>query len=90
VKFTNTSVQVHHQGKVILEGSREPPGLWKTQSSEQAMANASFTTPFKRKALTFLHASMLSPATQTWVKAIDNGHFHNWPIFTSTEVKAHL
>jgi hypothetical protein len=27
VNFTDTSVEVHHQGKIILEGTREPPGL---------------------------------------------------------------
>jgi hypothetical protein len=79
--------------QIVLEGTREPPGLRKIQAQEKPCANASFTTPFKRKALTFLHASMFSPATQTWVKAIDNGHFRNWPIFTAKEVKevkAHL
>jgi hypothetical protein len=90
VQFTDTSVQVHHHDQIILEGHREPPGLWKIQSQEQASANATFTTPFKQKALTFLHASMFSPATQTWVKAINNSHFRNRPIFTAIEVKAHL
>jgi hypothetical protein len=33
---------------------------------------------------------MFSPATQTWIKAIDNSHFCNWPICTAKEVQAHL
>jgi hypothetical protein len=90
VHFTNSTVQVKLRDKVILEGIRDLPGLWKIQAHPDAHANAAFTTPFKRKALTFLHASMFSPATQTWVKAIDNSHFRNWPIFTGKEVKAHL
>jgi hypothetical protein len=90
VHFTNTSIQVKHENKVILEGSREPPELWIIQAAQTTCANVTFTTPFKRKALTFLHASMFSPAMQTWIKVINNSHFNNWPIFTAKEVKAHL
>jgi hypothetical protein len=57
VQFTETSVQVKHDNQVILEGIRELPGLWKIQ---KAFTNATFTTLFKQKALTFLHASMLA------------------------------
>jgi hypothetical protein len=87
VEITKDRVMVRHNEKMVLEGAREPPGLWKTIPNQEPQANALFTAPFKRKAITFLHASMFSPTTQTWTKAIDNGNFKNWPIFTAKEVR---
>jgi hypothetical protein len=90
VEFTKNRVMVRYNNKLVLEGSREPPGLWKTIPDQQQQANSLFTAPFKRKAITFLHASMFSPTTQTWTKAIENRHFKDWPIFTAKEVRANL
>jgi hypothetical protein len=74
VEFSKASVQVWHNNLIVLEGTQEPPGLWKIQLESTQQANAIFTTPFKWKAISFLHASMFSPATQTWIKPVDNGH----------------
>jgi hypothetical protein len=90
VEFTRNKVMVQHQERLVLEGVCEPPGLWKTIPDQDQQANPLFTAPFKRKATIFLHASMFSPTTQTWTKAIDNGHFKNWPIFTAKEVRTNL
>jgi hypothetical protein len=46
--------------------------------------------PLKSRALWHLHASLFSPATQTWTKAILNNHFSTWLAFTVLEVCKYL
>jgi hypothetical protein len=74
IKFTQTSIQVQHEHRIVLEGTQEPPGLRKIQTEQAKQVNGIFTTPFKCKALTFLHTSMFGPAMQTWIKVFDS-HF---------------
>jgi hypothetical protein len=86
VTFTQDSVQVQYNNRVILEGSRVPPGLWKTEIPTVQQANATFSAPLKATALQHIHASLFSPATQTWIKAVNNKHFTTWPQFTPKEI----
>jgi hypothetical protein len=90
VHFNQTSVKVRYNNELVLEGSRVPPGLWSTTIPTPHQANASFTAPRKTAAIQHLHASLFSPTTQTWIKAINNGHFTHWPMFTAHEIHKHL
>jgi NAD-dependent oxidoreductase involved in siderophore biosynthesis len=73
-----------------LEGTHVPPGQWTTTITSTPEANATFSALLKATALQHLHASLFSPATQTWIKAILNNHFTTWPSFTIQEVRKHL
>jgi hypothetical protein len=74
--FDATSVKITYQGNVVLEGTRVPPGLWKTQvlgtkpSAWQGEANGVFTTQIRTNTIKFLHAACFSPTMQTWTLAI--------------------
>lgn len=89
--FTASTVKLHHNGKLILEGSRCPPGLWKTQTNQPIspawQANATYTTQLKSNAIKFLHAACFSPVTETWTKAIDHGFFKSIPLLNSKEIR---
>ena len=89
--FTATAVIISRDGKVVLTGQRQPPGLWKTNSEEVKnnpwQANGVYTTQLRRNAIKFMHAAVFSPTTATWIKAIDAGNFHSWPGLTSTAVR---
>jgi hypothetical protein len=50
-------------------------------------ANGAYTTQLRRNAIKFMHASVFSPTTATWTKAIDAGNFHSWPGLTSAAVR---
>jgi hypothetical protein len=67
-----------------------PPGLWSTTIPTPHQANASFTAPRKTAAIQHLHASLFSPNTQTWIKAINNRHLKLWPTFTTQDIKKYL
>jgi hypothetical protein len=41
-------------------------------------------------AITYLHACCFSPVTDTWLKAIQNGHFATWPSVTEENVRKYL
>jgi hypothetical protein len=64
--------------------------LWSTTITPTSGANASFSAPHKATALQHLHASLFSPSTQTWIKAILNKHFTTWLSFTIREIRNHL
>jgi hypothetical protein len=42
------------------------------------------------KILTYLHACCFSPGPDTWLKAIQNGHFATWPSVTVKNVRTYL
>jgi hypothetical protein len=90
VTFEKEVVRVRYNNEIVLEGTRVPPGLWNISLTTPHQANASFSSPRKAIAIQHLHASLFSPATQTWTKAIDNKHFATWPMFTAQEVRKYL
>jgi hypothetical protein len=53
-------------------------------------ANATYNASLKLTALRFLHTSMFSPTTQTWVKAINQNFFTQWPMFQAAKVRKFL
>jgi hypothetical protein len=95
--FSATEVAINFQGKTVLKGTRQPPGLWKTTQqptttmvSSIGMANGAFSNQLKSNALKFLHAACFSPTTATWTKAINHGFFCSWPMLTAKTVRQHL
>jgi hypothetical protein len=97
--FTATAVIIAREGKVVLTGQRQPPGLWKTsetttnaplEHSNPWHANGAYTTQLRRNTIKFMHAAVFSPTTATWTKAIDAGNFQSWPGLTSTAVRTLL
>jgi hypothetical protein len=81
-------------GKTVLEGSRVPPGLWKTTMDEQQQpawrANGAHTINLKSNAIKYLHAACFSPTTETWTKAIEHVFFRTIPLLNSRDVHKHL
>jgi hypothetical protein len=95
--FSATAVTINYQGRTVLTGKRDPPGLWKTTHQPttitdptNGMANAAYSTQLKSNAVKFLHAACFSPTTATWTKAINHGFFRSWPMLTAKTVCQHL
>ena len=98
VNFTkqNVTVKLHH--KTILTGYREQQtGLWRVQLSdttnnqnEPGQANSILPAGTIADTVKFLHQACFSPATSTFIKAIEHGNFATWPMLTSENVKKYL
>jgi hypothetical protein len=92
--FSATKVHKEKQGKIILTGTRELPGLWKTTekmletaTTAPEQANSVITASITTNAIKFLHAACFSPTTATWTQAIDRGHFKSWPVPPSNTIR---
>jgi hypothetical protein len=92
--FNQHKVEITHNNKIILMGTRSPPGLWYYQlptptTADPPSANASIANTTAEH-IQFLHAAAFSPVTSTWIDAINNGHFTTWPGLTADAVRKHL
>jgi hypothetical protein len=99
VNFTKTNVNVKLGTKTILTGYCEPStGHWRVklddqqQETEPANGHANSIVPVRTIADTvqFLHMACFSPSTSTLIRAVENGSFAIWPMFTSANIKKHL
>jgi hypothetical protein len=72
--------------------------MWRTPlgntTSAQAAPEHRVHTVYEQKsikdAITYLHACCFSPVQDTWLKAIQNGHFATWPSVTVENVRKYL
>jgi hypothetical protein len=100
VIFANTNVTVQHNAKTILTGYRDlHTGLWgvkldadhpTTNQPSTNLANSIVPTGTIADTMQFLHMACFSPSTSTLIRAIDNGNFATWPMFTCENIKKHL
>lgn len=89
----------------ILRGCRDKNGLWRVQptaskrvqwakdepSVEQTeSANAVYDLPSIAHTIKWHHASIGFPTKDTLLKAVSNGHFSTWPLFTRENVSKHF
>ena len=92
--FSANSVKIEYNGKIVLEGTRQPLGLWKTKLTKAPhtawMANAAHTATLKTNAIMFIHTTCFSPTTQTWTNAIKHGFFRSIPLLNEHNVSQHL
>jgi hypothetical protein len=92
--FNQHKAEIIHNNKIILTGTRSPPGLWYYQlptptTADPPSANASIANTTAEH-IQFLHAAVFSPVTSTWIDTINNGHFTTWPGLTADAVRKHL
>jgi hypothetical protein len=92
--FLATTINIEKHGKIILMGTQELPGLWKTTkdmletaATTLAQANSAFTSNVMTNVIQFLHTACFSPTTVTWTQAIDRSHFKSWLVPPPTRYK---
>ena len=95
VTFNRDKVQVTKATQHILQGSRQPNGLWTMPVGATTAPQLNVLThkqPHTRLAdhLAFLHAAAFSPVTSTLIDAINNNQFTTWPNFTAPNIRKHL
>jgi hypothetical protein len=94
VIFKQQTVLVQRANKTILEGYREErTGLWRVQLNSQPaqpLINLTIPTGTIANTIKFLHQACCSPATSTFLTAIQNGQFTTWPMLTSKNVYKYL
>lgn len=94
--FDSSCVQVHHNGNIILTGSRTSNGLWSIDfqqsqdSSSDRQANSIIESSSQEQLIQYLHATCFSPSPSTWIRAINAGHFSSWPNLTTENVRKYL
>jgi hypothetical protein len=91
VTFTATKVTVTNGGSEILTGQRDKEsGMWHApletnlllQLGREHYAHNVYEQKSIQDTITYLHACCFSPVQDTWLKAIQNGHFATWPSIT--------
>ena len=97
VVFTDTSVSVVKDGKVLMEGSKKPQDtLWPLPLSfappavtEQPDDQALLTITHQSNAeyVKFSHATFGSPPVSTFIRAITKGYLGSWPRLTARMVR---
>jgi hypothetical protein len=99
VTFTATKVTVTNGGSTILTGQREKEyGLWRAplesnlplQLGGEHYAHNLYEQKSIQDTITYLHACCFSSVQDTWLKAIQNGHFATWPSITIENVRKYL
>ena len=97
VVFTDTTVSVVKDGKVLMEGSKKPQDtLWPLPLSfappavtEQPDDQALLTITHQSNAeyVKFSHATFGSPPVSTFIRAITKGYLGSWPRLTARMVR---
>ena len=87
--------------KPILQGWRDSNGLWRLSREEQTnqapikcgrherVANV-YTLPSIPQTIKYHHASAGFPTKDSWVKAINAGHYISWPGLTAEAARKHF
>jgi hypothetical protein len=99
ITFTSTKVTVTNGATIILTGQRDKEsGMWRAplgnSISTQIVPEHYVHTVYEQKSIedtiTYLHACYFSPVQDTWLKAIQNGHFATWSSVTVENNELHL
>jgi hypothetical protein len=99
VTFTATEVTVTNGESTILTGPRDKySSLWRIPLEPylplEIVREHSAHNVYEQKSIqatiAYLHACCFSPVTDTWLKAIQNGHFATWPSVTVENVRKYL
>jgi hypothetical protein len=100
VTFTATKIAVTNGATTILTGQRDnESGLWRVPlgnsiSTQAAPEHYIIRNEYEQKSIkdtiTYLHSCCFSPVQDTWLKAIQNGHFATWPPVTVENVRKYL
>lgn len=92
VTFTDQQCNMQHNGKIILQGPRDPlTKLWKI-SMQPATNHAlsAYTQQMQKELVECPHAAAFSPVKQTWIRAVNNNQFNTWPGLTAQAINKHL
>jgi hypothetical protein len=100
-RFTKHNVTIQQNDRIVLQGTRDPNGLWNLNLNSQPptapaakqlrhAANNVYEFQNKRDIVGYLHQACCSPVPSTWIKAIEAGHFTTWPGLTADLVRKHL
>jgi hypothetical protein len=99
VTFTATKVAVKNSATKILTGQRDKEsGLWRAplensislQGAPEHYAQNVYEQKSIQDTITYLYACCFSPVKDTWLKAIQNGHFARWPSVNVENVRKYL
>jgi hypothetical protein len=98
------SFDIQSKKKPILQWWRDHNGLWRINPSSDGKqteldkdkvpcddhaANV-YSLPSTSQSIKFLHAAAGFPVKETWLPAIENGHYSTWPGLTSNPVRKHF
>ena len=96
--FTTTTMKVHKQGEVALEGNHNGElGIWKVKLTPpqgptpiHQSANILTADRTKPELSQWYHATLFSPVKQTLILVIKKGYFTTWPCLTIELINKHL
>jgi hypothetical protein len=99
VAVTETPLAEENGATTILTGQQEKKsGMWRAplensispQAAPKHYAQNVYEQKYIQDTITYLHACCFSPLQDTWLKAIQNGHFATWPSVTVENVRKYL
>jgi hypothetical protein len=97
-EFSATDVIIKCNNTPVLQGYRNPIGLWRipiqhnhavtsSRSTPQHSINSIIDARTQHELIQLLHATCFSPTESTWIKAIKNNHFTTWPLANDTIIQ---
>jgi hypothetical protein len=99
VTFTATKVTVINGESAILSGMRDKESsMWcvplepdiPLEIGREHSAHNVYEQKSIQDNITYLHSCCFSPVSDTWLNAIQNGHFATWPSVTVENVRKYL
>ena len=93
VILNKEKMTVIKNNRVVMQGKRnKQDGLWDVPFSNSKLhLNVMIKkSTLKRDLIKFYHGACFSPTKKTFLQAVKNGNFMNWPGLTSTLVSQHL
>jgi hypothetical protein len=100
-EFSATDVIIKSNNTPILQGYRDPMGLWRipiqhshtftsSRSIPQHSINSIIDERTQHELIQLLHATCFSPTKSTWIKAIKNNYFTTWPLVNDTIIQKYF
>lgn len=101
IEFNANTVQVRLHDQVVLEGRRDPPGLWvfqlptptvlvpPTNNTIVPQVNSAIRAPKAAELVAYSHATLFLPALSTLEKALQCGYVRNFPGLTAKMLQRH-
>ena len=96
------TLKLHLSRKPVLQGWRDANGLWRLsrtttkpsacahrRSPNESVANV-YSLPSMPQTIRYLHAAAGFLVKDTWIDAVNNGHYSTWPGLTAKAIKKHF
>ena len=85
--FETHKLYIFHNGKIILQGTRQPSKLWTIDLPTAHSLNSVIDAPTIAERINFNHRSLFCPTLSTLTAAIKAGYLQSFPVITPQQLR---